>query len=246
MSLGGRMKYYEKTNSPQLISRVPVILRLDGRTFHTFCRQFNKPYDETLINLVNEAARALCEEIQGAKLAFCQSDEVSILITDYDTLYQSPWFGYKGYKMTSISAAQISVRFYRRFIYHLIKQVATNLEEALEILADDSKETMFDSRVYNLPESEVCNYFIWRQQDWTRNSIQMLSRSLYSQKQLQNKNTTQLQDMCFEKGHNWNDLLTYLKRGRCIIKGEQGWVVDNDIPIFTQNREYIEKLLKVS
>lgn len=244
MSLGDRMKYYEKTNSPQLISRCPVILRCDGRSWHTFCRQFNKPYDLDLINLLNEAAIALCEEIQGAKLAFIQSDEISILITDYDTLYQSPWFGYKGYKMTSISAAQVSVRFYRRFIYHLIKQVGTNLEGALEILADDSKETMFDSRVYNLPEDEVCNYFIWRQQDWTRNSIQMLSRSLYSQKQLQNKNTKQLQEMCFQKGHNWNDLPTFIKRGRCIVYKDSKWQVDNEIPIFTQDRAYIENLLK--
>lgn len=236
------MKQYERVNSPILISRVPVIIRLDGKAWHTFCNRFQKPFDDNLIKLFNQAAFKLCYEMQGAKIAYLQSDEISILLTDYDSLYQCPWFGYKGYKMVSISAAQLSVSFYRLFIKTLIQNVNTTAE-VIDILSDSSNEVLFDSRVYNLPDSEVCNYFIWRQQDWCRNSIQMLARSLYSQSDLHQKKTNELHQMCFEKGHNWNSLPTHLRRGRCLVKYNKGWYLDNAIPMFTQNRQYIEQHL---
>lgn len=115
----------------------------------------------------------------------------------------------------------------------------------------------FDSRAFGLPEWDVCNYMLWRQQDWTRNSVQMLARSMYSDKECFKKNNAALQEMCFQKGKNWNDLPTVLKRGRCVVKesyevttptGEASqrsrWVVDSEIPIFSENREYIEKYLE--
>jgi hypothetical protein len=135
------------------------------------------------------------------------------------------------------------------------------------------KRAAFDARVFPLPEFEVCNYFIWRQQDWTRNSVQMMARSLFSHKECHKKNNSQLQEMIHQAGKNWNDLDIHLKRGQCIVKetyevdpgatyqldpGESipkgfikpgetvtrsRWAVDNNIPIFTQDRDYIDKHL---
>ena len=116
-------------------------------------------------------------------------------------------------------------------------------------------QAMFDSRVFALPKEEVVNYFIWRQQDATRNSIQMVGQTNFSHKQLHKKSCDDIQEMLFqEKGINWDDIPTSQKRGVCVIKeqyklnNEQNtfrtrWVVDPDIPIFTQDRNYIEKYL---
>ena len=163
----------------------------------------------------------LCENIQGAELAYVQSDEISILLHNYKRLNSESWFDNKVQKIVSISAGMASSYF----------SMAAG------------KMLQFDSRVFVLPEQEVCNYFIWRQQDWERNSIQMLAQSLYSQKELHKKNNSQLQELCFRKNKNWNDLSIQLKRGTCIIKNENLWKVDIDIPMFTQDRNYIEKLL---
>jgi tRNA(His) 5'-end guanylyltransferase len=110
----------------------------------------------------------------------------------------------------------------------------------------------FDCRAFVLPENELCNYFIWRQQDATRNSIQMLAQSLYSQKELNGKNTSELQEMTFQKGKNWNDVETKFKRGSCVYKiqdpenvGRTKMYIDNEIPIFTQDRDFINKWLAV-
>lgn len=68
----------------------------------------------------------------------------------------------------------------------------------------------------------------------------MLGQSLFSHKELHKKSLSDIQEMCFQKGVNWNDWPTHWKRGRCFIKGE----LDNEIPIFTQDRNYIERHLQ--
>lgn len=249
MSLGNRMKHYEKTNSPTLISRIPVIIRLDGRCFHTYCQQFKKPWDRNLIMMFHKAAQETLKEIQGAKIAYLQSDEISILVTDYDSIYSAPHFNYDGYKITSTTAASYSTYFYQAFLNYMIDTIESDnklgkIPRIRQVI--NQKPPTMDSRVYNLPESEICNYFIWRQQDWIRNSIQMLGRSLFSQKELDNKKTEEVINMCISKGKNWNHLPTIIKRGRCIVKEKEDWVLDTNIPIFTQDRNYIERLLETN
>lgn len=222
-SLGDRMKVYEKAGRTMLPRRMPVILRIDGKAFHSFAAHFVKPFDEGLIRAMDEAAIELCQEIQGAQFAFVQSDEISILVHNYKRLNTEAWFDNQTQKMASvaaaIAAASVSLRYERR--------------------------AHFDARAFVLPEAEVCNYFIWRQQDWTRNSIQMCARSLYSHKQCDGKVQSEMQEMCFQAGLNWNDLPVRLRRGRCIVRAERGWHVDNEPPIFTQDREYVERHLAV-
>lgn len=239
MSLGDRMKeYYENSYRIYLPIHMPLIIRLDGRAFHTLTAKMEKPFDKIFINLMTDTAKYLCENVQGAEFAYTQSDEISIFIHNYKNLESQPWFGNLLQKIVSLSAAMAS-------------SYAT-----LQYLKVFNKERViqFDSRAFIIPEYDLCNYFIWRQQDWGRNSIQMLAQSLYSHKDLYKKNKSDLQEMCFQKGHNWNDLSTSLKRGFCIIKKqnfENGdirniWIIDNEIPVFSKDRDYIEKLLKIN
>lgn len=247
--IGDRMKtYYEQTTCTKLPENIPIILRLDGRAFHTLTRRLAKPFDLEFIDMMNKIALDLCDnEIQNAKMAYVQSDEISILI--YKGVFSSSWFDNDVQKMVSISASRASCE---AMEYNNITKLF------------DNKPITFDSRVFVIPEKEVCNYFIWRQRDWERNSLQMLARTLYSHKKLHKKNASDMHDMISEKGGNWNNLQTFLKRGRCVIpairkvrvtkeetKGKfEGyvdrnvWEVDNEIPIFSKNREYIEKYLR--
>lgn len=234
-SLGDRMKTYESVPALRLMRRVPVILRVDGKAFHTLTRDCVKPYDTRFAAAMHATARYLCQQIQGAVLAYVQSDEISVLITDYAELTTDAWFGYQVQKMVSIGAATASVAFNSYY--------------------PDVEFEVFDARVFNLSREEVTNYFVWRQQDATRNSINAAGQALLSHAELQGKNTNQVQDMLFTRGVNWNDYPSAQKRGVCVTKqsvlrfGDDAtairtaWVIDSEIPVFTTNRSYIETLL---
>jgi len=218
-SLGDRMKAnYEKRSEYKLLRRMPVIIRLDGRCFHSLTHKCVKPFDSILSDSMEHTARYLCDEIQGAKCAYTQSDEISVLVIDYDTLTTQAWFDYNLQKVVSISAALASVYFSSAF------------HEAVQ----------FDSRAFNLPIDEVANYFIWRQKDWIRNSVEMLTRSHYSAKQLLNKSQSEMHEMLHQKGVSWADLPPRFKNGVFITKTVlNGWVTRDDI-IFTQDRLFVE------
>lgn len=249
-SIGDRMKErYENRNRYFLPRRTYTIIRVDGKAFHTWTKGFDRPFDLDLMSLMDLVAKTMCEEIQGAKLAYVQSDEISILLTDFETPNTEAWFNGNMQKMVSISAAIATAKFndsaLDAFQNGGIKKFF-NMDLAL-----------FDSRVFTISDPiEVENYFIWRQQDATRNSIQMAARALYSHTECNNKNTSQLQDMCHEKGVNWNDYSPREKRGGLVTKepfltknpktGEDitrtQWTVKG-APIFTQEREAFRALI---
>ena len=252
-SLGDRMKTYENVSRTYLPRRLPVIIRIDGRAFHTFTKGFQRPFDPVLANAMHDTAAALCKEISGAKLAYTQSDEISILITNNDTIDTQPWFNNNLQKLVSLSAAIATLSFNNAFDKHYGEwMVNSTLEEldtyntAYQRAADSAT---FDSRAFVVPPDEVCNYFIWRQQDAVRNSIQMAAQAVYSHKQLDHKNQAEMQEMLFQKGINWNDYAVWQKRGICVVKtvyettGFTTWEPDIHTPIFTQNREYIERFI---
>ncbi len=221
-SLGDRMKNnYENRYRMFLTRRTPVILRLDGKAFHTLTKAFERPFDDTFMSYMSATAFKLCEEIQGAKCAYVQSDEISILITDFDTLTTDAWFDYNIQKMTSISASIASVTFSTLY----------------------GHEAFFDSRVFNLPKEEVCNYFIWRQKDWIRNSVQMVAQFYYSHKQLHQKKIPDMHEMLFAKGINWTNYPTHCKNGQFITKDYKQGI--NPAPIFTDDRQIIERFIIV-
>lgn len=266
-SLGDRMKEnYENRAKTYLVRRMPVIIRLDGKAFHTFTKGLKKPYDEIFHNTMNTTMKYLCENIQGCKLGYTQSDEITLLLTDYDTLDTDAWFDNNVQKICSVSASMATMAFnkyLRDFSRDTLRRInnaftctmeedryATVLENAIE------KGAMFDSRCFNIPEDEVTNCLIWRQQDATRNAIQMLGQCNFSHKELQNKSCNDIQDMLMlEKGINFNDMPTEFKRGVCCLKKEVpctdrligyklDWVIDKEIPIFTQDRDYVENTFR--
>jgi tRNA(His) 5'-end guanylyltransferase len=244
-SLGDRMKKYENVTRTFLPIRMPIIVRVDGVAFHSYTRGCERPYDNKLIDAMNKVAIKMCSYIQGAKLAFTQSDEISLLITNDDSYNTQPWFDNNLNKILSVSAAVAS---------------STMTLESTNIFGKE-KPAYFDSRVFILSKEDVNNYFHWRQMDCTRNSVSMLAQSLYSHKELYKKNSSELQELSFQKGHNWNNLPTSIKRGRVIRKvfkdsevtnkktGESiivsrgSWEVDNEIPIFSRDKTYIENYL---
>jgi tRNA(His) 5'-end guanylyltransferase len=196
-SIGDRMKCYENVTRNYLTRRTPVIMRLDGKAFHTLTRNCVKPFDEFLSDAMISAAKVVMNEAMGAKLAYIQSDEISILLTDYDTLDTESWFDNNIQKLSSISASLASVEFSSFF----------------------GKSGHFDCRVFNIPKEDVNNYFIWRQQDWMRNSVQMLTRHYYSQKDMHLKTIPIMHEMLHVKGVNWSKLEPERwKNGVTIIK----------------------------
>lgn len=230
--MGDRFKAYESIPKNFLIRRVPVIIRLDGNAFHTFTKGLERPFDEKFIQLMQETAEFLFKKIQGCKLAFVQSDEISLLLTDYEKITTDAWFGYNVQKITSISASMATLFFNKRF-----KELFPNQIKKFD-------EAMFDSRCMNMPKEEVCNYFLWRQQDCTRNSIQSVGQANFSHKQLNGLSCNKIKEkLLSEKDICWEQLETFKKRGTCIIRNQNGVNIDLDIPIFSQDRIYIESLL---
>ena len=265
-SLGDRMKSnYENRSKTYLTRRTPVIIRLDGRAFHTFTRGMKKPYDEIFHNTMNATMKYLCENIQGCKLGYTQSDEITLLLTDYDTLTTDAWFDYNVQKICSVSASMATMAFnmfFAKFFNDIFVDPTEYDEDYATTLHKKMFIAMFDSRCFNIPEEEVTNCFIWRQQDATRNAIQMLGQCNFSHKELHGKSCNDIQDMLMlQKGINFNDMPTEFKRGVCCIKnrvicepygnrmlvdgvGEGNWVLDKEIPIFTQDRNYVERCFK--
>lgn len=264
--LGNRMKHnYEEVSKTRLVRRMPVIIRLDGKAFHTFTRGFKKPFDEILIKTMQQTMKYLCENIQGCVLGYTQSDEITLVLIDYKKLDSEAWFDYEVQKLCSISASMATLAFNRFFEDNVSKfkeemsDLAIDVDEKyLETLNKAClKGAMFDSRCFNIPREEVTNCIFWRQQDATRNSIQMVGQANFSQKELQGKSCNDIQNMLLtQKNINWNNLPTYQKRGSCCIKKtnyiddfnnlviDTNWIIDNEIPIFKdEGREYIEKLI---
>lgn len=250
-NLGDRMKEnYENRAKTQLLRRTPVIIRLDGKAFHTFTRGFEKPFDKALVYAMQDTMLALCKEIQGCVLGYTQSDEITLVLTDYAKLETSAWFDYDVQKICSVSASIATLAFNRSFAKQCMLHISDYSTDTNNAHSSSAyKGALFDSRCFNIPKEEVTNCILWRQQDATRNSINTVAQANFSHKELHGLNVNQVQDKLFkERNINWNDFPTYLKRGSCCIKrevdGMPTWVIDNDIPIFTgENRNYIENLL---
>lgn len=242
MKLSDRIKeLYEDRTKQFLMRRMITIIRLDGKGFSKFTKGLNKPFDDGFSDDMDATAVFLCENIQGAKFAYTQSDEISIVLTDFDNLETSAWFDYNVQKMVSIAASLATAKF-----------------NQLRAFRGETKLAQFDARVFQVPSiNEMVNTILWRQQDCTRNSISMAASANFSHKLLEGKSGNDKQEMLFkEKGINWNDYKVKYKRGVVVSKksityqNEKGedyvrtkWVPDYNIPIFSQDKEYLEKIV---
>lgn len=268
-TLGQRMKSFEFIQTNQkLISKIPIIIRVDGSAFHTLTKEMKKPFDEQMQVCMYETAKYLCSKIQCAKIAYVQSDEISILLHNRDSITTEMWFGNEIQKICSHSSSLATYQFVLSYLDRFVIdcgyiQNETDKNNGVVDFPDvqDIPHISFDCKVFQFPLEEVCNYFIWRQQDAVRNSIQCHAQNMFSHNQLQNKNNDELQEMMFQKSQfNWNDVEIKNKRGVCCIKEEtiaantsksnpifrSTWNIDFDIPEFTKDRNYIERYFKES
>ena len=223
--LGDRMKkQYESRTRYSLPRRTYTIIRLDGKAFHTFTRGMNRPYDENLMKIMDETAKYLCENIQGSRFAYTQSDEISILLTDFDKITTDAWYDGNIQKIVSVAASIATAKFNELMLIETFKKIDeyydwqdTCFSGLVDIITKQNKLANFDARVFTIPDPiEVENYFIWRQKDAVRNSISMVAQSLYSHKELEGKTSSDKQDLIHEKGQNWNDMPEGFKRGRFV------------------------------
>lgn len=256
--LGDRMKQYESRNQYWLQRRTPVIIRVDGKAFHTFTRGFQKPFDEVLGNAMVRTMEYLCQNIEGCIFGYVQSDEITLVLQDYRKLNTEAWFGYRTDKLCSIAASMATmafnsffaeeVRFFRdshcevderHFGFCADAWDNEQNETLYETYCKKLRTTMFDARCFNIPKEEVCNCIYWRQLDATRNSIQMVGQANFSHNELQGKSCNEIQDMLHEqRGINWNDYPTRWKRGVAWTKVNG---TDYEMPILKgEDRKYVD------
>jgi tRNA(His) 5'-end guanylyltransferase len=211
LKLDDRMKQYEHINRNYLIPNMYNVIRLDGKAFHTYTKQFIKPFDDVFINAMNETAKYICETMQGAKFAFVQSDEISIYFTDTDNHEQQLWFGGNIQKIVSVAASKAAAKFNQIIFLHNSKSTIEELQQLQ--LAE------FDARVFQLPNKhELLNCFIWRQEDCIRNSVSTVAQYFYSTKELHKKTVKDMKTMLLESGRAWENYNSKYKNGRFISK----------------------------
>ena len=269
--LAKRMKDYEMRDRYFLQKRIPVAIRVDMRAGHTFTKGFERPFDKVFMKSMQETAKYMCENMGNAKFAYVQSDEITIILVDYDTLETDCWFNYRTDKLCSISASMATMIFNKIFKEKVesfieeggafsLAQLNYNQMKMEPYLKAIEKGAMFDARCFNIPKEEVTNLIYWRQLDATRNSIQMVGQANFSHKELQGKSCNMIQDMLHEqKGINWNDYPTVYKRGTAVIydnyqnpqsltNGDiiKGWRIDTEMPILKgKDRKYIDDLVYI-
>lgn len=198
-SLGDRMKSYEMAEAGRkLIPGLPIMVRLDGKSFRTFCRGLKRPYDERLSKLMADTTKFLVEE-SNAVVGFCQSDEISLVIYT-DKPETQAYFDGRIQKLTSVLASMATMYFNK----HLARYIPEKAD----------KVALFDCRVWNVPSlEEAANCILWRELDATKNSISMAAQAYYSHKELHGKNGSEKQEMLFKKGINWDKYPEFFKRG---------------------------------
>lgn len=219
MNLDVRMKLYEEATRTRLPVRMPVILRLDGKCFHTLTRSAEKPFDSKLRNALVWSAQAVIQQEIPARYAFAQSDEISMLLVDYNRFDSQQWFDGIVQKMVSVAAAMMSVEFSKRY----------------------DKTGYFDCRAFAVPERDVKNYFIWRQQDCMRNAVSMIAQSQFSHVELQGQGTNDMVRMLADhKGITMPMYPEHFRMGTSITRYDIG-----PAPRLSTNQKYLDQFLTV-
>lgn len=261
--LGSRMKeFYENIPKTKLMRRTPVAIRIDGKAFHTFTKSFKKPFDDILIQAMTDTTEYLCKNIQGCVFGYSQSDEITLILIDYQTLNTSAWFDYEVQKICSIAASMATLKFNMAFKEAIlneewewknsltpqsveIQKAHNNYITTLKKAAQ--KGAMFDARCFNIPKEEVANLIYWRQLDAMRNSVQMVAQANFLHKELQGLNQEALKGkLHLEKNIIWDNYPIYKQRGTAVYKSASGdWIIDKCMPILKYNWHYIQDLINV-
>ena len=256
-TLSEKMKRLESETNYKLKAKTPVIIRLDGKAFHTFTKGLDKPFDKDLSYIMQRVALYLAQEIQNVKFVYSQSDEISLLLTDWDNPNTDTWFGYRIQKMTSVTSALATQKF-NKSVDEMIekywrammaKEVSLEDEELYStkyrIWKSKKYNGLFDCRVFNLNTDEVSNYFLYRYKDARRNAIQALAQSCFSQNELSGISCIDLIDKVKEKINvDFYELSNLQRTGFAVYKVDDKWELDVNVPDIYENRDYVEKWLE--
>lgn len=255
--LGLRMKNnYENRSKTYLTRRTPVAIRIDGKAFHTFTRGFSRPYDELLVNAMQETMKYLCENVQGCIFGYTQSDEITLILQDYKELNTEAWFDYQVQKLCSVAASMATMKFnqvfnrnvkrFQDYFYDNPNHTEGDEKYMMTLLKAADSGAMFDARCFNIPKDEITNLVFWRQIDAVRNSIQMAGQAYFSPKELDGKSCDEIRVMLFnEKNIQWENYPHYCCYGSsCIKTADGGWKIDLEMPILKGDyRAYLEDLI---
>ena len=267
---GDRIKSrYENKTRIKLPQKTYTILRLDGKAFHTYTKGFTKPFDGKLVKSMDEAAIYLCSKIQGARFAFVQSDEISILTTDFENPNSCKWYDGNILKIASVSASMATTAFNRQMLINLAedKEDGTQVAKISMPFLREYMMAEFDSRVFTIDKQEdlvkvkgefieldqkqeTANYFYWRQKDCIKNSVSMVAQTFFSHKELNGKTTKQRKEMLMMKAQPWEGYPEGLQRGRMIVKENyevngakrNRWVAKTAIDIKTHREAFLDMI----
>jgi tRNA(His) guanylyltransferase len=230
-SLTTRMKGYEDAFRYYFTKRTPLIVRLDGKSFSTWTKPL-ETFDMRMSNWMQEAVKYAMAEIQGCVFAFSVSDEISLFLRDWDKLTTCAWFDNNLQKIASVSASLVTAKF-----NETVKDSGYRL--------NNGKLATFDSRAFTLPKDEVVNYFIWRQHEGIRNSVQMLGQELFGHAAIKGMNNNEVKRKIeIEKPEqSWDKLDPIFRHGFAIRKDEDA--ITTSVPLFKEDRQYIEDLIYV-
>lgn len=205
-NLEDKCLHYRGLTDYKILPNSNVIAMVDGRAFSRLVKKrFGLPFDDDFIHMMNETAKYVCENVQGCKLAYVQSDEISFLITDYDTLVSDSFFGYRLCKMQSIIASLATAKFNQMFSLYLINNKAVSTASAIETV-EQMQLAQFDCKVWVVPTAnDAFAWFLYRQIDCIRNSKQQTAQTYLPHKQLVGLDTdAQLAKLKEEKGIDWH------------------------------------------
>lgn len=228
-SLKQKCEYYRGLTDYRLLPNSYVLIMLDGRSFSKKVKnKFNKPFDSTFVYAMNETAKYLCENVEGCKFAYTQSDEITLLVTDFDTPETDSFFSYRLTKILSVCAALATSKFNQIMLKHKIASDYLNDQvkelSIQEIIGkiDCAPLYEFDCKAWNVPSAnEVYAWFLYRQHDCVRNSKSQTCQTYLPHKQLVKLTCDmQVELLKSEKGIDWNDFDNGLKYGRFVYKEE--------------------------
>lgn len=252
---GNRMKGYEAVTDMRLPGLTPVVVRVDGKCFHTLTKKLDKPFDRIFNSAMELTMRDLCEKLPNVRFAYVQSDEISLVMLERDIRSES-WFGNRLQKIVSLTAAYATASFRARLSAAMTEAApegAANRCGAVMNYAPLVEDAVFDCRAFPVPEKDVCNYFIWRQQDCLRNAIQAAGQVYVGKKELHGMSSDGIIAALKEKGLDFSLYFSVRERlgaacYRIPVKVGPGGIctrmkfwTDANIPLFWDDREFIEE-----
>lgn len=219
-NLEDKCLHYRSLTDYQILPNSNVIAMVDGRAFSRLVKKrFILPFDDDFIHMMDETAKYVCENVQGCKLAYVQSDEISFLITDYDTPDSDSFFGYRLCKMQSIIASLATAKFNQEFTKYQLKYSNLGVEQTM----DELQLAQFDCKVWPVPSSnDAFAWFLYRQIDCIRNSKQQTAQTYLSHKELMGHEADEQIEMAkSQKGVDWNLFHDKYKFGRFVYQSEK-------------------------